>query len=35
MWSQSACSIVGHDKEQQTMLVSGQYSAKPQIHQPA
>ncbi|KAG7527466.1 hypothetical protein FFLO_06903 [Filobasidium floriforme] len=23
MWSQSACSIVGHDKEQQTMLVSG------------
>jgi hypothetical protein len=27
MWSQSACSIVGHDKEQQTMLVSGQSDA--------
>ena len=27
MWSQSACSIVGHDKEQQTMLVSGQSNA--------
>jgi hypothetical protein len=25
MWSQSAYSIVGHDKEQQTMLVSSQF----------